>query len=324
MIMPKQPRILTLNHHETYLCLLGKLQCPMDVLVRWRGQDLSWAPQARRAPDHFQLREDDDAVRSELKNGVYDLVILHTVQDLLRFFAFRKPSYVFVAHLFLRWNSPQAMLKSLVKLATWLAFRWTHQARMVVISPGKQRSWLFQSELITNIPGEVPELDPIGDERPYLIIGNNIASRGPEGGFDRIQAIMNRLPLRIVGRNPNIPGALFPKSSNDFFDMIRKGKVYLFLIPAPYEDAYNLGMLEAMKMGMPVVTLQRPDSLITHGHDGLVAQTLNELVTTAQSLVHNEELRLRLGQNAKKTVNTLFSETSFVAKWRALIAALTR
>lgn len=318
-----QLKILTLNHHETYLCLLGKISCPMDVLVRWRGRDLKWSPQARRPPAHFTLRQDDERVRSDLKNGAYDVVILHTVEDLLRFFVFRRPAYVFVAHLFLRWNSPQATLKSLIKLWVWLVFRWTHRARMVVISPGKQKSWIVPSELIINMPGEVTKQDHRTVERPYLIIGNNIATRGPEGGFDRIQKIMERLPLRIVGNNPGIPGAFIPNCTDEFFDMISKGKVYIFLIPAPYEDAYNLGMLEAMKMGLPVVTLRRPDSIITHGHDGLVADSLDDLVTYAKSLVHNEGERLRLGQNAQNTVNSLFSEASFIAKWRSVLAAMT-
>ena len=35
----------------------------------------------------------------------------------------------------------------------------------------------------------------------------------------------------------------------NFVEWFCEGSIYLYLIPYPYDDGFNLGMLEAMRMG---------------------------------------------------------------------------
>jgi glycosyltransferase involved in cell wall biosynthesis len=89
-------------------------------------------------------------------------------------------------------------------------------------------------------------------------------------------------------------------------------------IQMPYGDGFNLGLLEAMSMGMAVVTLYNPTSPIRHKENGLVAHSTEELVVHLRTLLQDKDKRLQLGKQAKITVHERFNLSLFVEKWNAV------
>jgi glycosyltransferase involved in cell wall biosynthesis len=93
----------------------------------------------------------------------------------------------------------------------------------------------------------------------------------------------------------------------------------LFTTRFPHNDGYNLAMLEAMLMGMAIVTVDNPSSPIIHNYNGLIGKNAEEIIGHLRSLLANPQLVDELGRNAQKTVNEQFSEELFVKKWNQLL-----
>jgi glycosyltransferase involved in cell wall biosynthesis len=87
----------------------------------------------------------------------------------------------------------------------------------------------------------------------------------------------------------------------------------------PWGDGYNTAMLEAMRMGMAVVTVENPSSPIIHGVNGLVGKTEEELLEHIYRLRTDHELVKKLGQAAIQTIERDFSEANFISVWRSII-----
>ncbi len=90
-------------------------------------------------------------------------------------------------------------------------------------------------------------------------------------------------------------------------ELINSSRVFMY--PSRREP-FGLSIIEAMACGIPVVTTNvfGPSEIITNGHDGLAVSpdNIDELVDAVQMLLSDSELQLRLGQNARKTVEVRF------------------
>ena len=60
-----------------------------------------------------------------------------------------------------------------------------------------------------------------------------------------------------------------------------------------------------------------PD-IVKHGENGMISNDENELRSYIQQLLGDEELRNKLGQNARQTVIEQFSEESFISNWNRI------
>jgi tetratricopeptide (TPR) repeat protein/glycosyltransferase involved in cell wall biosynthesis/ubiquinone/menaquinone biosynthesis C-methylase UbiE len=89
----------------------------------------------------------------------------------------------------------------------------------------------------------------------------------------------------------------------------------------PYEDGYNLSMLEAMATGMPVLSLANPTSPITDGEDGFISDDIQQLRRSAKLLLDDVNLAKTVGAKARTTVETKFPISFFVARWEKAIAS---
>jgi glycosyltransferase involved in cell wall biosynthesis len=92
-----------------------------------------------------------------------------------------------------------------------------------------------------------------------------------------------------------------------------------------FTEALSLAAIEAMALGRPVVHPQVGGAaeLITHGADGFlfpVRDTARLVEALAQ--LASPDLRSRLGQQARQTVEARFSEHTMVERYEALLAEL--
>lgn len=92
-------------------------------------------------------------------------------------------------------------------------------------------------------------------------------------------------------------------------------------------EGFSLVIMEAMACGVPVVSFDCPHgprNIIKHGEDGLLVEYLNPqaLADGLCQLIENEELRKRLGSNARKNI-LRFSKDTIMGQWDALFHKIT-
>ncbi|WP_141731933.1 glycosyltransferase family 4 protein [Oligoflexus tunisiensis] len=320
--MAKQLRILTFNHHESFLNAMAPLGHHFDIVIKKGPLDLSWNTANRQPPENFRLIDFEEA-RAQLKKGGYDAVVAHTVKNLFWLFWINRVLTIFVAHIPLYWDRPTRIVKSLGKLATVWLYRLTHRFRFVAVSEWKRMTWGFSGPVVRFFPVPFPP-DLLAPEKSKgvvpVVVGNAIAARGRELGWDLLGPLLREFPIRVLGRNPEIPVAVAPQTYAEFIRLFSSAHFYVYTIQQPEGDGYNTAMLEAMNIGLPVVTIANPSSPIVHGVNGLVAVTPAELRThIRQLLLHPENLE-RLGQGARETVRSMFTEEAFLQAWREALS----
>ena len=319
--MGKQLRILTFNHHESFLNAMAPLGHAFDVVVQKGHLNLSWNLANRQPPQNFRLIDFDEA-RGLLKRGDYDVVVAHTVKNLLWLFWINRALTVFVAHIPLYWDRPTRSVKSFGKLALVWLYRLTHRFKFLAVSEWKKATWGLEGPVARFFPIPFPPefLAPAkADGVVPVVVGNGMATRGGELGWDLLLPLTQEFPIRILGKNPEIEGALAPRDYAEFVRLFSAAHFYIYPIRQPEGDGYNTAMLEAMNMGLPVVTIANPSSPIVHEVNGLVAATPAELRVCVRRLIEHPEMIPRLGIAAQETVQRTFTKERFLQAWREVL-----
>ena len=125
--------------------------------------------------------------------------------------------------------------------------------------------------------------------------------------------------MDILGRNPEVKNSYSFKSYEDFQKALSTYSIYIYPIERPYGDGYNLGLIEAMSMGMAVITVSNPLSPIIHQQNGLIAKDLSELKKHFHYLLSNPTILSQMGQEAKETVSERFGQNLFLQKWNTIM-----
>ena len=193
--------------------------------------------------------------------------------------------------------------------------------RVVAISPMKAASWRqagYDGPLEVILPG-IPESDFgswTGDDPVVLTVANNL--RRPLFDLAAWEEATQGLPVRLVGEgNAGIPGAVGPAPSWEALrSEYQRARVYLSVCRSPYEDGYNLALLEAMATGVPCVCLDTP-----------TVPTGVDRATTPERLAHF--LRIYLGATGapfhewrgriQAQVRAQFPFDRFAAYWRQVL-----
>ena len=85
-------------------------------------------------------------------------------------------------------------------------------------------------------------------------------------------------------------------------------------------------MIEAMSKGLPIVTFDfkcGPKDIIQHGENGLIVKNgdIEGLAKAMISMMRDDAARKRMGENAKKVVET-YSEEAVMKQWIELFNTL--
>ena len=313
-------KILTFNWHESYIHLLAKTGYDFDVVEKEKAGIRGWIRAIRPVPENCSLVTEAEA-GARLYTGTYDRIIAHNLGDLLSVQGVETPK-VLVFHNKL--TTEIALSKDPVDRSEYLErvsrlFTETSNLSLVFISQAKMEDWGFNGELI--LPG-IDEDDYgaySGEDERVLRVGNGLRERDVMLGYSVQERVCNGLPSTILGLNALLPHAYVPKDWDEYRAFLRGHRVYLNTTVEPFEDGYNLAMLEAMATGMPVVSTHSRTSPIDHGVSGYVSKDEAELRAALETLLKDRPLAASMGGRAREKVLDRFPIRRFVDHWRAVL-----
>lgn len=315
-----QPRILTFNFHEPYLCLMARTGFAFDVGQYLEGRlAYAWHTAYRPVPPNLNLLEEKEW-RDRLNSGQYDVVIAHNEMNALDIV--KAPgAKLLVCHnraTFLR-TTVTSSEGDPVEAFNRLISRLRPFFEYIFISESKRDDYGLSGRVI--LPGiDVEDFGGYTGEQECVIrAGNMMRARALMFDVDFQEAVCQGLPNRVIGNDPLIPGARPAPSFDALMAEFRQNRCMLHTSREGYEDGYNLSMLEAMACGMPVVSLANRTSPITDGVDGYSSYNAPVLRKHLVDLLSDRDLAKEIGARGRAMVAQKFPLSAFVEKWRAAI-----
>ncbi len=317
MRMAHQPRILTFNFHEPYLCLMAKTGWHFYV-GQYANPPLArrWQTQYRAIPANMTLL-DEPTWRRDLMAGRFDVAIAHNETNAID--VFHAPcGKILVCHNRRDFVTSQSSTEGKRQFSDLLE-QLRQRFMFVFISESKQADYGIPGKII--LPGiDVDEFGGYrGDKAEILRVGNMMRERNLMFDVEFQQRACRGLPNRVVGDNPTIRGAASAASFDELLELFRSMRCLLHVSREEWEDGYNLSMLEAMACGMPVVALANKSSPITDEVDGFVSYDADVLHSRLKDLLEDVDMARRIGARGRGTVAKKFPIRAFVDNWKEAV-----
>lgn len=315
-----QPRILTFNFHEPYLCLMACTGLSFDVGQYEEGSlRRPWNTHYRPVPANLTLLS-ESAWRAKLEAGGYDVVIAQNEMNAINVVRARGAKLL-VCHnrrTFLNTTVTVDQGEAIPTFDRLLEILPEH-FEFVFISESKRNDYGISGRVIR--PGiNVEELGGYtGEDRCIIRVGNTMRQRNLMFDVGLQEEVCRGLPNRVIGDNPEIPGSAAAPSYEALLECYHRNRCMLHVSRDAYEDGYNLAMLEAMGAGMPVVALANWTSPITDGVDGFTSYSPVTLRRRLRELLDNPDLAREIGARGRETVARAFPIEAFAEKWRNAI-----
>jgi len=148
-----------------------------------------------------------------------------------------------------------------------------------------------------------------------LTVANDFVNRDYCLNYSGWKRVTDGLPTRLVGDTKGLSTSA--SSTDELVQEYNQCGVYFnssTLSPIP------TSLLEAMSCGCAVVstaTCMIPE-IITNGENGYISNDEEELKSYLKLIIENDDLRKRLGDNARRTILEKFSEQDFINNWNQL------
>jgi hypothetical protein len=311
-------RVLTFNSHQPYLHLLAtSLPWTFGIITPRlpSGSVKSWNHETRPLPSNARIYS---SLQEALQRDTWDWILTHNVNDLLDARQISIPK-AFLVHGTLsgRILQDRSSIDRPLYIKNLRFILTAGNCRVIYISELKRKDWGIPGEVIR--PGiDIHEYGGYrGNIRGILQVCNNLMERGPITGWKTHQEICRDLPYLVIGNNKTLSASRTANSWDDLKEQLRSYRVYIYTPVYPYEDGYNLALLEAMATGMPIATLHHRTSPIRDGVEGVAASTAEELRAKILRLLDNPDEAARLGDQARIRVEKEFSLPAFQHAWQA-------
>jgi hypothetical protein len=314
MVGTRPARILTFNCHEGYVHLLGKLGCDMDVVDGLPGRYTGrWDERMRPVPQRARLIAPADLA----KGARYDAVIAHNVLDLLDARPIDAPK-ILVLHVSLNARAaeepnapaPEAMSRQVQQYLSLIG------GIAVAVSESKRDSWRMPCEVVRPAVDANEWRGYEGTTATLLRVANQVNARRARFAWDAHEGIVQGLPFKLVGHNPDLPGSEPSHGWDHLRELYRTHRAYVHTADGALEDGYNLALLEAMATGMPAISTRAPGSPVVDGDNGFLDDDETALHEKARGLLADPGLALRMGARAREAVLDRFSVSAFVSGWQ--------
>ncbi len=297
--------------------MLAKVGGNFDVVEPelGRGAKRKWDLRARPLPQNMRLTPLEEG-RQKLEDGYYDLALCHNFKDMKAAASFPVP-IILVFHNKL--STELALGENSVERKKYLADVEPLAARaetMVFVSEAKRDDWGFGKGVVI-----LPGLDPEdftryqGNIKKILRVGNRMKERDIMLGHTLHEKICDLFDTTLLGINPTLSASRPAESWEELKSHFAGHRLYLNCTLHPFEDGYNLAMLEAMATGAPVVSWGRPDSPITNEVDGFLSNDIGQIRAYITRLLGDIDLARATGAHGRDTVLEMFDIERFKASW---------
>jgi glycosyltransferase involved in cell wall biosynthesis len=151
-------------------------------------------------------------------------------------------------------------------------------------------------------------------EKHVLTVANDFIKRNYCLHYDLWCELTGDLPNKVVGETEGLSKSA--SSLTELVEEYNKCQVYFNTSTTPIP----MSLLEAMACGCAVVTVDASmmPEIIENGVNGFITNDKDQLKKYLVELLHNDELRETLGNNARKTILDKFSEQTFLNKWKSV------
>ncbi len=325
--MEGELNILSFNWHEPYLWNLAKTGHRFDIVEPDRGRRgiRSWNTKIRPVPENVSIVSDALLI-ANLDKGLYDVAVVHNFSDLKRVADVDIPT-ILVLH-----NKLTCELKAgsdTVTRSDYLSqieILLNNVDLLVFVSESKKEDWGFTgSAMVIRHGVDIREMHTYSGATPKALrVGNAIRQRDFMLGYNTQEEILEGHENSLIGINPQIEKSETPRSFDDLKAMYASHRLYLNTTIEPYEDGYNMAMLEAMATGMPVVSITNSSSPITDGVEGFISSDIGYLRRRISQLLDDQWLAANLGSKGKSKVGREFSMEKFITSWNKAFGAAIR
>ncbi len=258
-----------------------------------------------------------------MRNASWDWILTHNVHDLMDAREVSLPK-VFLVHGTLsgRMLQDQSSLDRERYLQNLQLLLAANNSRIVYVSELKQSDWAIPGDVIRSTVDVRQYGGYQGEIQGVVQVSNHLRERGAMMGWRTHRAVCRGLNSLVIGNNGDLPSSRAARDWEDLKDLLRSYRVYLYTPVYPYEDGYNLALLEAMATGMPVATLQHRTSPIQDGVEGIVASTPEDLRERIVDLLSRPQEAVRMGNGARAKVEKEFPLPKFQRAWKSLAQKL--
>ncbi len=317
----RKNRLLIFNSHEAWVYQLSALDYALDIVVGLNGRYTeTWDTRIRPIPANARIIDLSEAQDSPIQ---YDCIIGHNTTDLLDV-RHRLDPRILVLHLPIEARrveegsiiSPQQMRKLLYEYTALVG------VHVVAVTTFKGKSWGFMEDIVPFgfDPGDY--LPCSGEKACALRVCNFVQRRKKFLLWDFHQKAFKGLPVRIVGHNPEMSEVEPSRDWNHLKAMFQSHRFFIHTADPELEDGHNMATIEAMCAGLPVLGNCHSSSPVVHGVSGFLSDDPVRLRDYARILLANRELALKMGAQARKTVQERFSLGGFKASFeKSIIAA---
>ena len=304
-------RILTLPTHEGYQSLLDKTGHTFYMLT---GANIKgWDHHTRKLPPNHILLPCDMQTGNCLMPPSFDLVLCQNRQY---FEMMNRIAMDFgVPIITLDHTEPPPGLKP-SQLEGW---RNARAATAVYITEhnkiscnGKETDVVIPHGIDTDVFAGYT-----GTNKEVISVVNHYKAREVFCGYSIWEKVTKLgVPTKVIGENPG-----WTKSINNPVELAQTlGNARVYLNTSLYSPV-PLSMLEAMSVGLPVVTTAKQEipKIIQHGVNGYLSNDPVELAEYCTELLNNPEHARKIGENARQTVLDKFSLTQFTQNWNKVL-----
>lgn len=328
----KRLKIFTWNVHGTYMNNLVKTGHNFYIPVKpGRPYNYDGKTSGYKWPKNAH-----EIKAKQIKDLQYDLIILQTLQqateeqNLVLTKKQRKVPKIFIVHSPFK-RDPREYFKDKEKKKMMIGIRDkilpTINAIIHVSKYGlKQWNRAFpnvksKSKVIYHCI-ETPNINWKGDTKKAVTAINNLPER-IECGPDIWQKVSKKAPVVLFGANSEKFRGKGLIKNDKLKTELSKYRVYFNPTTA---SSLPMAMLEAMSIGLPVVTTATTDIpyIVKNGINGFTSNNTDVLSNKINLLIKNKNLAQKLGSRAKGTIKKEFSTERFIKEWNNLFKELIR
>lgn len=312
------PRILVFNCHEAWVHQLEGIGFELDIIVdlpgRFKG---GWDESMRPVPRGARLLPFSELATADLRPHV---VVAHGITDLLDVKHLDAPKLV-VLHTTIegRIIETGSFVEPAELRASLRGFLDLIGGHAVATSNLKGRSWGNTEDVVPFSADVAQYPEPTLELAQGIRISNHFRKRSIILRADFHDRAFARVPVRIVGHNPDLPDARAASSWQELRELLARHRFFVHTAHPELEDGYNMATLEAMAAGLPVLGNRHPTSPIEHGVSGFLSDNPEELAGYAELLIADRDLAQKLGSAAREHVREHFSLARFHERFRRSI-----